>query len=205
MKFLRITDHKLFHSLNEREKIAYKAGVPIKFLGHNVQNMTFVDYTLGAELPKTISAPKQRKWATRLCAEMSRHTHGGGIIGCYSSPTDTAAFECAGSIFQAGVDAGMSCVCVSAARVAANLGDIPKNDLYVVYGVTDSANNQLDRYLSSFLYERDGSLRILVMSGSPSTNPWKIAQQQLHLRMDVLLVLNDEDGRNSIGNIEKVG
>jgi hypothetical protein len=47
-------------------------------------------------------------------------------------------------------------------------------------------------------------MRILVMSGSGNTNPWKIAQQQLHLRLDALLVLNDENSKNS-GSVEKVG
>lgn len=205
MKILRITDHKLYHALNDEEKSAYRLGVPIKFLGHNIKSMTFVDYTLGSEVPKHISATKQKRWALDLCSNMSRHTVGRGIVGCYSTPTDTAAFECAGAIFQTGLRTGMSCVCVSAARVAQDYHDIPKNDMYVIYGIDDLPNPQLDRSVKSFLYERDGSLRVLVMSGSASTNPWKIAQQQLHLRLDVLLVLNDEDGRNNIGSIEKIG
>lgn len=205
MKILRLTDHKLYHSLKDESKIAYKLGVPIKFLDHNIKSMTFVDYTLGSEVPTTISAVKQKRWALELCSGMSRHTAGRGIVGCYSSPTDTAAFECAGSIFQAGIATGMSCVCVSAARIAHEYHEIPKNDMYVIYGIDDLPNPQIDRFVKSFLYERDGSLRILVMSGSANTNPWKIAQQQLHLRIDVLLVLNDEDGRNNIGSIEKIG
>jgi len=90
------------------------------------------------------------------------------------------------------------------APIAMDLFNIPKNDMYVIYGITDLPNPQLDRNLSSFLYERDGSLRILVMSGSANANPWKIAQQQLHLRLDALLVLNDEDAKNN-GSVEKVG
>lgn len=205
MRLLRITDHKLFHSLSAHEQVAYRAGLPIKFMGHKLSNQVFIDYTMGSEFPVPVPAVKQKRWVKDLCKNLSRHTHGGGIVGCYSSPTDTAAFECAGAIMQAGIEAGMACTCVSSAKIATEAQSIGKNDMYVVYGITDVVSPQLDRHLSSFLYERDGSLRVLVMAGSSSTNPWRIAQQQLRLRMDVLLVLNDEDGRNNIGNIEKVG
>jgi hypothetical protein len=204
MKLLRITDHKIFNSLSDHEKLCYRLGLPIRFMGHNIKSMVFVDYTLGSEVPVLISAVKQKRKARLWHKTMSRNSGLAGILGCYSSPTDTAAFECAGALFEAGVAVGMSCLCISVARIAMDLFNIPKNDMYVIYGITDLPNPQLDRNLSSFLYERDGSMRILVMSGSGNTNPWKIAQQQLHLRLDALLVLNDENSKNS-GSVEKVG
>lgn len=197
MKIFRITDHKLYHSLTDHEKLCYKYGLPIRFMQHNIKNMVFMDYDVGRENPKTISAPKQKKWAMSLAANMSRHNNTAGIITCYSSPTDTAAFECAGALFQAGVETGMSCLCVSASRLAEELNEIPKNDLYLIYGITDNPSPLLDRCVKSFLYERDGSLRILVVAGSDNhIAPFNITENQLRLKTDVLLMLNDVDDLN---------
>lgn len=204
MKHFRLTDTRLFRSLPESEQLCFKNGLPLRYMGHSIDDMVFIDYSIGFENPKHMSAIRQKKWARKYVKNMSRHNDP-GIICCYSSPTDTAAFECAGAIFQAGVKTGMSCVCVSAARVAASLHEIPKNDLYVIYGVTDIPSPTLDRSVTSFLYERDGSQRIVVMSGSDYVSkPWDVAKAQLKIKLDVMLVLNDDNELNT-GTIEKIG
>ena len=151
-----------------------------------------------------IKASRKQWRAICVCLSRNIDTSGSPIISCYSAPTDTAAFECAGAFFEAAVRKGMSCQCVSAAKIAQDMYDIPRNDLYVIYGVTDLPNGHLDRSLTSFLYDRDGSIRIVVMTGGRNTGPWQIAQNQLHIKMDIHLILNDEDERNA-GNIERVG
>jgi hypothetical protein len=163
MKLLRVTDHQIYKSLDPHGQLCYKLGLPIPFMNHKIRDMVFMDYTVGTEVPKLVSAPKQQRHAKRIKQNMSRNNPDlTGILGCYSSPTDTAAFECGGSIFEACVKAGMSAICVSAARIAHEMYEIPKSDAYLIYGISDLPNPNIDRPLTSFLYERDGSLRILV-------------------------------------------
>lgn len=205
MKLFRVTDTKIYASLSPHEQLCFKLGLPIRFMNHKIRDLVFMDYSLGYETKKLISAPRQKEHARKLKQNMTRHNPDlAGILGCYSSPTDTAAFECAGSIFEACVKAGMSSICIPATRIAHDMYDIPKSDAYLIYGISDLPNPNIDRPLTSFLYERDGSLRILVLTGSGEKGPWEIAQHQLRIKFDAFFVLNDHDERN-IGNIEKIG
>jgi hypothetical protein len=205
MKLLRITDHKIYQSLSAHEQLCYKLGLPLKFMNHKVRDLVFMDYNVGQDVTKLVSAPRQQKHARKLKQNMTRHNPDlNGILGCYSSPTDTAAFECAGSIFEACVKAGMSSICIPASRIAHDMYDIPKSDVYLIYGISDLPYPNIDRPLTSFLYERDGSLRIVVMTGSGAKGPWDISQHQLRIKFDMFFVLNDHDERN-VGSIEKIG
>lgn len=201
----RITNNARYMTLSKHEQLCYRSGLPIRFMNHMIEDLVFVDYSVGVNPPKPVTAVKQDKWAKKLKKTMTRHNEDSLIVACFSAPTDTAAFKCAGSFFEAGLRVGMSCGCYSAQQIKSDWSTIPKHDMYVIYGLTDQPQHDIDRAVASFLHARDGVLRILVLAGSPSPiSPWEIIRKQLKLRVDILLVLNDEDDRNT-GVVEKIG
>ncbi len=192
MKLLRVKDHGSYHRMSDFEKTCYRLGLPHRYMGHLVKGMDFLDYTIGGEFPKTINSQRQKRWTINLKKNMTRHGET-GIIGLYSAPTDEAAFECAGSIFEAGVKGGLTCRCVSATTIQNNFRNIPVSDLYLVYGITDIPNPQTAWAVRDFLRERDGSLRLVVMTAGVDQSPWSLIHNVLKMNFNVLLCLNDEN------------
>lgn len=205
MKFARITDTKTYHKLSDREKVLFKRGLPLRFMGRKLTDHTFMDYSIGVENTKHVSAMKQFKWVRGFMGDVSRHENISGIVSLFSTPTDNAAFECGAMMFEAAFDRGLSCLCVSMERIRQDLTSIGAYDFYLIYGLTDASVPDLDRSLRSFLYERDGSMRMIVMSGVESSNgPWSIMHNQLRIKPNIMLVLNDTDDHNQ-GAIELIG
>jgi hypothetical protein len=190
--------------MTDREKILFKRGLPRRFMGAKQNEHTYMDYSIGVENAKHVTAIKQQRWVRDFMTNISRH-ESGGIIGLYSTPTDTAAFRCGGMLFEAAFDKGLTCLCVSMEQIQQNLASVGCHDFYLIYGLTDTPVPLLDRSLKSFLYERSGSLRVVVMSGEPTNNaPWNIMHNQLRIKPNLTLVLNDTDDHNQ-GAIEFIG
>jgi hypothetical protein len=193
MKLLRIKDHATYHKMTDFEKTCYRAGLPHRYVGHLVKGMSFIDYKYGGEFPKTVTGIKQRKWTIKFKKNMSRHGDINGIVGLYSSPTDEAAFECAGSIFEAGIRGGLTCRCISATMVKENFRFIPPSDMYLIYGITDMPNPATAWAVRDFLRERDGSLRLVVMTAGIDSTPWDLIHNVLKMNFNVILALSDEN------------
>lgn len=193
MKLMRVKDHGAYHRMSDFEKTCYRQGLPHKYCGHLIKGMSFIDYTYGGEFPKTISAHVQKKWAINLKKNMTRHGEINGIVGVYSAPTDEAAFECAGSIFEAGMRGGLTCRCLSGTMVKNNFKYIPPSDMYLIYGITDTPDPTTAWAVRDFLRERDGSLRLVVMTASTEHGPWHVIHNVLKMNFNVLLAVSDEN------------
>lgn len=201
MKALRVKDHATYHRMSDHEKTCYRAGLPFRYIGHLVKGMNFLDYTVGGEFKKTITSMRQKKWAMKLKRGMSRHGDINGIIGIYSSPTDESAFECAGSIFEAGIKSGMTCRCISATMIKENFRFIQAADMFLIYGVTDVPNPPVAWAIRDFLREHDGSMRIVVMTGGPDQTPWTVTHNILRMNFNVILAVSDENNATG-GSLE---
>jgi hypothetical protein len=179
--------------MSDFDKVLYRLGLPQRYMGHLVKGMVFQDYTYGGEFPKTVDAMRQKRWVISLKKGMSRHGEINGIIGLYSSPTDEAAFECAGSIFEAGVKGGLTCRCVSATMIRDSFKHIPVSDLYLIYGITDIPSPATAWAVRDFLRERDGSMRLVVMTAGQEQDPWYLIHNVLKMNFNVILALSDEN------------
>lgn len=203
MELMRIKDHGVYHRLDEHQKLCYRLGLPVRYLGHLVSKMTFRDYTFDGDLPKTMSSVRQRKWARETKKNLGRNNEINGIIGFHSSPTDEAAFAAAGSMFEGALKGGLSCRCVSATMIRDQFNQIPKADFYLIHGITDTPNPATAWAVRDFIRERDGSMRLVVMCSDPGHDPWTIIHGVLRMNFDVLLCLDDSDNRSS-GSLEPV-
>lgn len=167
----------------------YRKGFPGFAVANPDVPLLFQDYSYGSTTPKRMSAIVQQKFVDG--ASMSQSL----VLGCYSSPTDRQAFQCAGKMAHRALEVTRSIQCFSVQDIVNNWRDIPQAMVYVIYGVDDALSAGQNSSLRSFLYARDGSMRILVMTGNAenSNAPWDIARTQLHVHLDGLLVLADSD------------
>lgn len=183
-------------NLTDSGKALFRCGLPVRYMDCAIDDLVFMDYSVGRERPKTVSAPKQHKWVRKFGTSIERTDYPNIIVACYSSPTDEAAFQCGGFLMERAWDRGLSVMCFSI-HMLMSKEPIPKRDAYFIYGVNDGSVPDLDRKLSSFLRERDGSLRVLICTGdSGLTGPWDLLHKQFRIREDILLVLNDENDLN---------
>ena len=167
----------------------YRKGFPAFAIANPDVSLNFQDYSYGTMTPKRMSAVTQKRFVEKASPSQSL------VLGCYSSPTDRQAFQCAGKLAHRALEVTRSIQCFSVQDIVNNWRDVPQAMVYVIYGVDDAMNAGQNSALRSFLYARDGSLRILVMTGSAenSNAPWDIARSQLHIHLDGLLVLADMD------------
>lgn len=197
MELMRVKDHGVYHRLDEHQKTCYRLGLPIRYLNHLLKRMTFRDYTFDGDLPKTMSSVRQRKWAVETKQNLGRNNEINGIIGFHSSPTDEAAFAAAGSMFEGALKGGLSCRCISATTIRDNFSQIPKSDLYLIHGITDTPNPATAWAVRDFIRERDGSMRLVVMCSDIELDPWHIIHNILRMNFDVLLCLKDAGNRTN--------
>jgi hypothetical protein len=66
------------------------------------------------------------------------------------------------------------------------------HDVYLIYGVNDLPNPQAIWSIRDFLRERDGSLRILVMTSDKALDLDILIHHQLRIHIDFLFCLEDE-------------
>lgn len=202
MEILRVKDHQVYHSMTDFQKSCYNAGLPQRYMGHKLSNMSFEDYAFDGDLPSQISSKLQSRWARSTKKNFGRNNDINGIIGMYSSPSDEAAFRAAGSMFEGAMRGGLMCRCVSSTTINTRYEKIPVADLYLIHGVTDIPDLQTGS-VRNFIRDRDGSFRIIVMTASEKHGPWFVTNEVLRMSVDVLLCLEDITNKSS-GVIEKI-
>lgn len=190
-------DRKTHAKLPQHARTLYTKGFP----GFSVSDMStpliFQDYSYGADEPKHMSAITQERFVAHFDAKRSL------VIGCYSAPTDHQAFLCAGRMAHRALEETRSLQCISVMDICESWREIPPAMFYVIYGIDDSLTRGQNSSLRSFLYARDGSFRVLVMTGGTADAPWQIARNNLHIHLNGLIVLADGESPMQSGMISE--
>lgn len=193
-RLFRIRSNAFYLSLTEDQKAAYRAGLPVRHAGHQLRDLKFLPYHYGTDITKkTVTEHKQQYGLIDFCNQQL------GPAGVYSatmafhsSPTDEAAFNAAGSIFETALAKHLSCLCVSTTTLTHTAHEIPAHDVYLIHGVNDTPGDRSLWALRDFLRDRDGSLRLVVLTSPSELHLDQLIHERLRMHFDYLVCLDDE-------------
>lgn len=191
MKPIRLRSNSFYYRLNDHEKACYNNGLPVRFMGRDLRDLHFLPYAVGNESKHVVTAVKQEQELIKFVNDLNTSAGNSGIMAFHSAPTDEAAFFAAASIFETAIDRGFSCACLSTTQLM-NRDNVSMHDVYLIYGVNDLPNPQAIWSIRDFLRERDGSLRILVMTSDKALDLDILIHHQLRIHIDFLFCLEDE-------------
>ena len=191
MALLRLRSTNYYFTLNEHQRKCYNAGLPIRYSGKGLDDLEFVSYAVGDIKPKMVTATKQETSLSAFAAGMDISKGHSGIMAFHSSPTDEAAFQAASYIFETALARSFSCACVSATYLLQH-SNIEAKDVYLIHGITDPSSANALWAVRDFLRDRDGSLRMLVMTSGKGLALDTIIHEQLRMRVDFLFCLQDK-------------
>jgi hypothetical protein len=209
MKPIRLKSNAFYHKLDEIQRRCYNAGLPIRYMGKKIEDLDFVSYTVGENNRKIATAATQQRALAKFVNELSLSENYNAILAIHSSPTDEAAFQAAATIFKTAISRGLSACCLSTSQLLSR--DLPDpKEVYVIHSVTETNNPQAIWALRDFLRDRDGSLRIVIMTSGKDPNVEDIVHEQMRMQFDYLYCLSDSvevvtDRRPTFRNpVEKV-
>lgn len=190
MKLIRLKSNAFYHKLDETQRRCFVAGLPTRYMGKRIENLDFVSYTVGEQNRKIATANCQQKALAKFVDGLSLSENYNAIVALHSSPTDEAAFQAAAAIFETAIVRGLSAVCLSTSQLLTR--DLPDpKEVYVIHSVTEAHNPQAMWALRDFLRDRDGSLRIVIMTSGKDPNVEEIVHEQMRMQFDYLYCLSD--------------
>jgi hypothetical protein len=189
MTFIRLKSSSFYFRLSDHEKKCYNAGLPIRYTSKNIHDLTFAPYLIGER--KRVTAQRQEDGLSNFITKLHVNSGFNGIMAFHSAPTDEAAFQAAASIFESAIERGFACRCLSTSQLLAK-DPIGACDVYLVHGVNDLPNPQVIWALRDFMRDRDGSLRMLVMTSGKELALDVLIHEQLRMHCDFLFCLQDE-------------
>lgn len=190
MKPIRLRSNAFYFKLDDHQRACYNAGLPTKFMGFQFSDLIFSPYTVGDLHKKRASAHKQQQAITSFARDLKPSGLYCTTIAVHSAPTDESAFKCAATIFEHAMKAGLSCQCLSTSQLLSN--DLPDaKDVYIIHGVNDLPNPQAVWALRDFIRDRDGSLRIVVMTSGHEMSVDVLIHERLRMHFDHLFCLDD--------------
>ena len=189
MTFVRLKSSSFYFRLSDHEKKCYNAGLPIRYTGKQIHDLSFTPYLIGER--KRVTAQRQEDGLSNFASKLSVNAGFNGIMAFHSAPTDEAAFQAAASVFETAIERGFACRCLSTSQLLAK-DSVGACDVYLVHGVNDLPNPQAIWALRDFMRDRDGSLRMLVMTGGRELALDVLIHEQLRMHCDFLFCLQDE-------------
>jgi hypothetical protein len=189
--------------MGQQERRLYNKGFPVWAVTHNEKTrpLVFQDYNVGVSTPRVITAIMQENAIDHPDCMIENRT-----VVMYSAPTDREAFRAAGRMALEAIRQTRSIECISVMDIVSNWREIPKAMCYYIYGIDENMAAGTASAVRSFLYARDGSLRVLIVAGSDPNNPrgpWDIVTKKLHVSADVLFVLSESESTINAGRISK--
>lgn len=188
----RLQSNSFWHRLTEDQRKLYKSGLPVKFLGTQLRELRFLPYYHGSELTKRVcSAAKQMQTLIDFANSLRASSDYSCLMAMHSAPTDEAAFRAAAAIYEAAAANKLLCRCVSTTTLIHDAANVPAADVYLIHGVMDGQNHAAIWALRDFLRDRDGSLRMVVMTSSKELYLDTLIHDQLRMHFDYLYCLDD--------------
>ena len=191
-------NRKIYSKLPQHARALYSKGFPGFAASDLDTRLLFQDYSYGLEVPKRMSALTQQAFVEHYECDRTY------VIGCYSYPTDHQAFLCAGRMAHRMMETtSRSIQCFSVMDICDSWRDIPPAMFYAIYGIDSNMSPGQTSALRSFLYARDGSIRVLIMTGEGTSAPWEIVKNKLHIHMNGLIVLAESESTMQAGAISE--
>lgn len=191
-------NRKTFSKLPQHARSLYSKGFPGFAVSDLDTRLLYQDYSYGLENPKQMSAITQKIFVEQFECDRTY------VVGCYSYPTDHQAFLCAGRMAHRMMETtSRSIQCFSVMDICESWRDIPQAMFYAIYGIDSNMSPGQTAALRSFLYARDGSIRVLIMTGEGANAPWEIAKSKLHIHLNGLIVLAESDSIKQAGVISE--
>lgn len=196
-------DRRSLSKMGAQERRLFRKGFPAFAVQHELgkKTFTFQDYSYGTTTPKSITAIQQAR-----LLDIDEGLMESSIFVFYEETVDYGAFRAAGYLALRIINHTRSIECISVMDIVNNWREIPKALVYFIYGIDNEMSPGTASAVRSFLYARDGSMRILIVAGNGAPRgPWDIVAGKLHVAMDFLFVLATQETHNSnVGKITKV-
>lgn len=187
---IRLRSNAFYFALNDHEKACYNAGLPTKFMGNSISDLVFRAYAVGDIKKVRASAHRQQSELIKFTNSIKASSNYVASIAIHSSPTDESAFKAGAAIFEHAMRGGLSCQCVSTSQLL-NRERVDPKDVYLIYGVNDQPNPQAFWAVRDFVRERDGSLRIVIMTSGSETPVDMLIHERIRMHFDYLFCLDD--------------
>jgi hypothetical protein len=190
MTTIRLRSNAFYFKLNEHQRACYNAGLPTNFMGRSIDEAVFSPYVVGDLRKIRSSAHKQKSQLQSFVQSLSNSSNYVASIAIHSAPTDESAFGVASAIFEHAVEGGLACQCISTSQLL-NHEKIEPKDVYLIHGVNDQPNPQAVWAVRDFIRDRDGSLRIVVMTSGHDLPVDVLIHERLRMHFDYLFCLED--------------
>lgn len=190
MTTVRLRSNAFYFTLTEQQKACYNAGLPTRFMGSSINDLIFSPYVVGDVKKVRASSHLQKSELMKFTASIKASSNYVASIAIHSAPTDESAFKAAAAIFEHAMAGGLSCQCVSTSQLL-NRERIEPKDVYLIYGINDQPNPQAMWAVRDFVRERDGSLRIVVMTSGQDLPVDSLIHEKLRMHFDYLFCLDD--------------
>lgn len=205
LEIKRMRSNAAYYRLSEHQRECFNHGLPTRYMGRKEHELLFADYMMGADYPVLRASTEQGAAFHRLKTALTgTYNCPSLVIGIHGYPSDDAAMCAAGLLFETAVENHCVAWCFSLSTVLNQWGDIPKCDVYVIYGVMDEMDAKSMGVLRNFLRERDGSLRIVVMTSDAVDNGWNFVHDTIRMHeFDGIFCL--QDSTEACENVREVG
>lgn len=188
----RLRSGAFYHALDEHERRMYKSGLPVAYLGAQLRDLEFAQYFIGHDLNRKLcTSTMQQNALIEFSNSIRPGTVMSGVFGFHSYPTDDAAFKAAAAVYEAASLHPFSVICVSTSTILHSAPRIPMSDVYLIHGVNDSPHPGAIWALRDFLRDRDGSLRLVVMTSGREMQLDTLVHDHLRMRFKYLFCLKD--------------
>lgn len=191
MRPLRLRSNSFYFTLDEHEKRCYNAGLPHRYMGAEIRDMSFLPYQIGESNRKLVTDIRQEQELIKFTNDLSVVSGFNGIMAFHSAPTDDTAFKAAAAVFEVAVKRGFSCQCLSTSQLLSREVTEAK-DVYLLHGINDLPNPQAIWAVRDFLRDRDGSLRMVVMTSGQELELDILIHERMRMHFDFLFCLKEE-------------
>jgi hypothetical protein len=163
-------------------------------MGKSIKDLEFTPYSIGDKNRHLATSSSQANSLNEFVTNLSIADNFNAILAFHSSPTDEAAFCAAACVFSTAIQRGLTCQCLSTSQIVER--DLPDaKDLYVIHSVMDTDHPKAIWALRDFLRDREGSLRIVVMTSGKEHNVESIVHERMKMKFDYLFCLEDSVSR----------